>query len=104
MRDLNRRPAGVRGYELNKSCARIFFGNCCTLGPTLVVPMRTLFDEYSAWCKRNDIKPDSSAFRAVLDEAHWATIVERPEARGRLKAIVQGVGVRPTAPNPDPLA
>lgn len=104
MRDISRRPAGLKGKALDISCVRVFIGKRCILGPTLVVPMRTLFDEYSAWCKLQGISPDSAAFRAVLDEAAWATVVERPEARGRLKAIVQGVGVRPTAPNPDPLA
>lgn len=95
MRDINRRPAGLKGKGLDESCFRAFVGQRCVLGPTLVVPMRTLFDEYASWCLTMRIEPSSAAFRAVLDDAAWATVIERPEARGRFKAIVQGVGILP---------
>lgn len=101
---LSRRPAGLTDDELGRHRARVFLGQACVLGPSLVVPLRTLWECYQTWCADRSVPADSGHLRALLDEAPWAEVVERPLARGRLKTIVRGVGVRPTALLPAPRA
>lgn len=97
--NLNRRPSGSDQF-LDEQCFKAFLSQRCVLGPTLVVPMRTLFSEYQGWCLTMKIDASSKAFRSVLDNASWAEVVERPEARGRFKAIVKGIGIMPAPQTP----
>lgn len=92
MTDPQRRPSGrVEGGFF----VRAFVGARCSLGSTLVVPMRTLWDCYRDWCAEQGVEASSADLRRTLDDAPWAEVVERPQARGRLKTVVRGVGVRP---------
>ncbi len=81
--------------------ARVFIGQCCALGPTLVMPTWVLWTEFKAFGQRNGFPACSASLRGLLDEAPWAEVVERPEARGRFKSIVRGVGMKaPREPDP----
>jgi hypothetical protein len=84
--------------------ARVFVGHRCALGETLVVPIWTVWKEYQAFGARNGFQARAKDLRRLFDEAPWATVVERPQARGRLKTIVVGVGLRPVAPGAMKLA
>lgn len=98
MSALSRRPSGLSRDQLGFHRARVFVGQRCALGPTLVVPLWTVWKEYQAFGQRNGFEAEACHLRRLLDEAPWAEVRERPEARGRLKTIVMGVGLRPTAP------
>jgi hypothetical protein len=99
---LNRRPAGLKGPELATHVARCFIGQRCALGSSLVIPTMLLWHEFQRWAKENGEHACSAALRRLLDEAPWAEVVDRPEARGRFKSIVRGVGVRPSTAREDP--
>jgi hypothetical protein len=86
-------PDGVGRHR-----ARVFVGQRCVLGETLVVPLWTVWKEYEAFGSRNGFVARARDLRLLFDEAPWATVLERPQARGRLKTVVCGVGLRPTAP------
>lgn len=98
MSALSRRPGGLTRDELGRHRARVFIGQRCVLGRSLVVPLWTVWKEYEAFGLRNGFVAEAGHLRALLDDAEWAEVVERPQARGRLKTIVRGVGLRPTAP------
>jgi hypothetical protein len=95
---LSRRPAGLKGRDLGVHRARVFVGQRCVLGSTLVVPTMVLWREFQTWAAANGFEPCAAALRQLLDTSPWAEVVERPEARGRFKSIVRGVGMKPTAP------
>ena len=95
MGELARRPAGLTRDELGRHYARVFVGRRCALGPSLVVPLWTVWKEYEAFLTRNGLEARAIDLRRLLDEAPWAKVVERPHARGRLKTIVKGVGLLP---------
>lgn len=103
MSQLDRRPSGLSQDELGLHQARVFIGQRCKLGDTLVVPLWTLWKEFQAFGVRNGFQANPRLLRRLLDEAPWAEVVERPRARGRLKTIVNGVGLLPQAPIRDPL-
>jgi hypothetical protein len=73
-----------------------FIGHRCKLGPTLVVPAMVLWQEFRQWSPK---RATAHGLRAALDLAPWVTVQERPHARGRLKAVVLGVGFKATAPS-----
>lgn len=98
MADLARRPAGLTRDELGRHCARAFVSARCSVGSTLVVPLWTVWKEYEAFAERSGVEARAIDLRRLLDEAPWAQVVERPQARGRLKTIVRGMGLLPTAP------
>lgn len=95
MGDLARRPSGLTAKELGHHRARVFVGRHCVLGPTLVIPLWTVWQSYQGFASRNGFDPEASHLRSLLDEAPWAEVVERPQARGRLKTIVKGLGLKP---------
>lgn len=99
---LSRRPGGLTEEELGRHRARVFLGKHAVLGPTLVIPLWTVWQAYQGFAERNDFKPVAADLRSLLDEAPWAEVVERPLARGKLKTIVRGLGLRPTALLPAP--
>lgn len=96
---LARRPAGMGRADLGQHRARTFVGQRCVLGPSLVVPLWTLWQEYQAFGARNGFEAEAADLRRLLDEAPWARVVERPKARGRLKTVVHELGLKPTAPS-----
>lgn len=100
MTALERRPSGLTRDELGEHYARVFVGRRCALGPTLVVPLWLVWKEYEAFAARNGFQGRAKDLRQLLDAAPWAEVVERPQARGRLKTIVKGVGLRPAASSP----
>lgn len=97
MSALSRRPSGLSQDALGAHRARVFVGQRCRLGPTLVVPLWLLWKEYEAFGARNGFEARACDLRRLMDEAPWAEVVERPHARGRLKTVVRGVGM--TAPD-----
>lgn len=98
---LARRPSGLTRAELGEHRARCFIGQQCVLGSSLVVPGMVLWRAFLSYGQANGFKADPAALRSLLDRAPWAEVVERPQARGKLKSIVRGVGLKPTA-LPDP--
>lgn len=88
--------ASVEGLAM----ARLFVGRRCVLGATLVVPLGVLWREYRAWASSIGAEGAVQAadLRTALEVAPWANVVSRPHARGRFKTLVEGVGLRPTAP------
>lgn len=97
MSELARHPGGLSRDDVGRHYARTFVGRRCALGPTLVVPLWTVWKEYEAFMARNGREARAIDLRRLLDEAPWAEVVERPMARGKLKTIVRGLGLRPTA-------
>jgi hypothetical protein len=96
---LSAHPSGLTPIERGHHYARTFIGSRCVLGRTLVVPFEVLFLEYRAWIRAaNGWVAGRRELREVLDGAPWAKVVDRPKARGHLKAVVMGVGVAPMAP------
>jgi hypothetical protein len=95
MPELSRRPAGLKGAELDRHRARCFIGQRCVLGSSLVVPTKWLWREFQRYGRENGFVACSAALRSLLDDAPWAEVAEHPEARGRLKSITRGVGLRP---------
>lgn len=91
---ISRRPAGLTRDELGLHCARVFIGARCSLGPTLVMPLWLLWKEYEAAGAEEGFEARAIDLRRLLDAAPWAEVRERPHARGRLKAIVSGVGLK----------
>ena len=83
----------MRGRALDAHRARVFVGRRCVLGASLVMPTWLLWKEFEAFGRENGFAACSAALRGLLDEAPWAEVVERPEARGRFKSIVRGVGM-----------
>lgn len=96
MSQLARRPGGLTADQLGRHRARIFVGERCALGETLVVPLWTVWKEYQAFADRMGFTAEAVHLRRLLDEAPWAEVVERPQARGRLKTIVRGLGLLPS--------
>lgn len=94
MSSLSRRPAGLTGDDLGLHRARVFVGQRCVLGATLVVPLWTVWKEYQAFGVRNGFEAEAVHLRRLMEEASWAEVVDRPNARGLLKALVKGVGLR----------
>lgn len=94
MQSLERRPSGLTKQELAEHRARVFLGTRCVLGTTLVMPLWLLWKEYEAWGQASGFTPTARELRKLLDEAPWAEVEERPNARGRFKSIVKGVGMR----------
>lgn len=103
MSDLARRPGGLTHEELGRHRARVFVGQRCALGSSLVVPLWLLWKEYQEFGCQKGFEAEAIHLRRLLDEVPWAEVVERPHARGRLKTIVRGVGMLPTAPGTGPL-
>ena len=94
---LARRPGGLKGRDLDGHRARCFVGQRCVLGSSLVVPGMILWHEFQKYGGDNGFRACAAALRQLLDQSPWAEVVERPEARGRFKSIVRGVGLKPTA-------
>jgi hypothetical protein len=93
---LSRRSAGLKGADLDRHRARCFIGQRCVLGSSLVVPTMILWRQFKEYGEANGFEACARSLRSLLDEVPWAEVVERPEARGRFKSIVRGVGIRPT--------
>jgi hypothetical protein len=87
--------AGATEAERSAAQVRLWVGVRCALGPTLVVPLRLLWRDYSLWCQAEGHRPaPAAAFKTALADCPWATVVDRPNARGRFRSLVQGVGLR----------
>jgi hypothetical protein len=99
--ELTRRPAGLTKAELDEHHARVFVGQCCVLGSSLVMPTMLLWRAFKAFGDRNGFVACSGALRRLLDDAPWAEVVEMPHARGHLKSIVKGVGMMDRASDAD---
>lgn len=95
---LARRPGGQTAEQAGIHRARVFVGRRCVLGHTLVCPLWTVWQEYQAFGERNGFEAEAGHLRRLLDAAPWAEVVERPKARGRLKTIVRGMGLKPNGP------
>jgi hypothetical protein len=102
MVSLEDRPGGLTLSELQEHRARVYVGRRCVLGSTLVVPLWTVWIDFQGFAKRNGFQADARALRSVFDKASWAEVIERPQARGKLKTIVKGVGIKPMVPQASP--
>lgn len=90
-----RRPSGMTFEERQVYMAKLFIGQRCVLGASLVMPLRLLWREYLHWCTTyHDYNPHAGTFRRVLEEAPWACVEER-SGRGTFKTVVMGVGLKP---------
>lgn len=91
---LSRRPSGLTPPQLGEHYARVFVGERCTLGPTLVMPLRLLWREYRPWAVHRGWTPTAQELRSLLESVPWAEVQERG-GRGRFRTVVLGVGLRP---------
>ncbi len=90
---LARRPSGLTPQQLGEHHARVFIGERCVLGSTLVMPLRFLWRAYKPWCLQRDWTPTVNELRSLLEASPWAAVEERG-GRGRFRTVVLGVGLR----------
>lgn len=74
--------------------AKVFIGEKCVLGRTLVVPLRVLYKEYEAWCKEKGIRANVYDLKNTLADVPWAKVVG-PRGKGLIRTVVEGVGIAP---------
>lgn len=95
MNNLARHPAGFTKAEQGQHRARTFIGQRCVIGASLVVPAWPLWIAYEQYCRENGLLDGNpKELRALIDSSPWGEWIELPNARGKLKAIVKGVGLR----------
>lgn len=72
---------------------RRFVGQKCVLSPQLIIPMRLIWAGYRKWAKDIGLVPNAGALRAVLEASPWCRVEERA-ARGRIRTVVHGLGLK----------
>lgn len=90
-----RRPSGLTVSETNGLIFRQFVHDRCALGESLVVPLMILWHEFEEYSEDLDWFGSAAHFRSALEKAPWCTVENRPNARGKFKTVVMGLGVQP---------
>ena len=85
-----------RVESLAEAQVRKFVGERCTLGVSLVIPLRVLWRSYKEWCEEWGLEADAGELRDFLLTRSWAEVVG-PRGSGAIRTIVRGVGLLPTA-------
>ena len=86
----------LRVESLAEAQVRKFIGERCTLGVSLVIPLRVLWRGYKEWCEEWGLEADAGELRDFPLTRSWAEVVG-PRGSGAIRTIVRGVGLLPTA-------